>query len=83
VLEQSGWFHLGDGYAFAVLEKCWVVVNLATDFTLASLVEDQEVLELAREAAQKVIAKDATLRVGGCCRRSYRYERLMGGAILT
>ncbi len=31
------------------------------DFTLASLVEDEEVLVLAREAAEKVIEMDATL----------------------
>ena len=55
------------------------------DFTLASLVEDQQVLELAREAAQKVIAKDATLESWRLLQEElkYRYERLMGGAILT
>lgn len=55
------------------------------DFALASLVEDQEVLELAREAAQKVIAKDETLKRWSLLQAElkYRYERLMGGAILT
>jgi len=55
------------------------------DFTLASLVEDQEVLELAREAAEKVIAKDETLESWPLLQAElkYRYERLMGGAILT
>ena len=55
------------------------------DFTLASLVEDQEVLELAREAAEKVIARDETLQRWPLLQAElkYRYERLMGGAILT
>jgi ATP-dependent DNA helicase RecG len=55
------------------------------DFTLASLVEDQEVLELARQAAEKVIARDETLKRWPLLEAElkYRYERLMGGAILT
>lgn len=55
------------------------------DFALASLVEDQEVLQLAREAAEKVLAKDATLERWSLMRMEleYRYRRLMGGAILT
>ena len=55
------------------------------DFTLASLVSDQEVLELARQAAEKVIAKDATLQRWSLMRTElkYRYQKLMGGAILT
>lgn len=55
------------------------------DFTLASLVEDQEVLELAREAAEKVIARDETLERWPLLQAElkYRYERLMGGTILT
>jgi len=55
------------------------------DFTLASLVEDQEVLELAREAAQKVIAQDATLEHWPLLQAEleYRYQKLMGGTILT
>ncbi|MGA7934853.1 MAG: ATP-dependent DNA helicase RecG [Kovacikia sp.] len=55
------------------------------DFALASLVEDQQVLDLAREAAEKVIAKDETLSRWTLLRSEleYRYQRLMGGAILT
>ncbi len=55
------------------------------DFTLASLVEDQEVLELARQAAEKVIARDATLSRWSLLQveLEYRYQKLMGGAILT
>ena len=55
------------------------------DFTLASLVEDQQVLELAREAAEKVIEKDATLQRWYLMKTEleYRYNKLMGGAILT
>jgi len=55
------------------------------DFTLASLVEDREVLELARQAAEKVIEKDPLLTRWSLMRTEleYRYQRLMGGAILT
>ncbi|MBV8884354.1 MAG: ATP-dependent DNA helicase RecG, partial [Chroococcidiopsidaceae cyanobacterium CP_BM_RX_35] len=55
------------------------------DFTLASLVEDQEVLELAREAALKVVAKDPTLQSWPLMQAEleYRYQKLMGGTILT
>ncbi|HEY9642275.1 MAG TPA: ATP-dependent DNA helicase RecG [Coleofasciculaceae cyanobacterium] len=55
------------------------------DFALASLVEDQEVLELAREAAEKIIALDATLNQWTLMKAEleYRYQRLMGGMILT
>ncbi len=55
------------------------------DFALASLVEDQEVLEVARDAAEKAIAKDATLDRWPLMQAEleYRYQRLMGGAILT
>ncbi|MBW4671101.1 MAG: ATP-dependent DNA helicase RecG [Cyanomargarita calcarea GSE-NOS-MK-12-04C] len=55
------------------------------DFTLASLVDDEEVLILARQAAEKVIEMDATLERWFLMREElkYRYERLMGGAILT
>jgi ATP-dependent DNA helicase RecG len=55
------------------------------DFALASLVEDQDVLELARQAAEKVIAKDETLSRWTLMQQEldYRYRRLMGGAILT
>ena len=55
------------------------------DFTLASLVDDEEVLILARQAAEKVIEIDATLERWYLMKEElkYRYERLMGGAILT
>jgi ATP-dependent DNA helicase RecG len=55
------------------------------DFTLASLVEDEEVLLLARQAAEKVIEMDASLERWPLMKAElkYRYERLMGGAILT
>ncbi len=55
------------------------------DFALASLVEDQEVLTLARDAAEKIIIKDETLKRSPRMRAEleYRYSKLMGGAILT
>ncbi|BCL37296.1 ATP-dependent DNA helicase RecG [Nostoc sp. MS1] len=55
------------------------------DFTLASLVEDEEILLLARQAAEKVIEIDVTLERWPLMKAElqYRYERLMGGAILT
>ncbi|NET03089.1 MAG: ATP-dependent DNA helicase RecG [Sphaerospermopsis sp. SIO1G2] len=55
------------------------------DFTLASLVEDEDVLLLARQAAEKVIDMDVNLERWPLMRNElqYRYARLMGGAILT
>ena len=55
------------------------------DFALASLSEDQDVLEIAREAAEKVIEKDETLLRWPALKAEldYRYQKLMGGAILT
>jgi ATP-dependent DNA helicase RecG len=55
------------------------------DFALARLVEDQEVLELARTAAEQVIEKDAMLEKWPAMKieLEYRYRRLMSGAILT
>ena len=55
------------------------------DFALASLVEDQEVLELARDAAEKIILRDESLEEWPLlsAELEYRYEKLMGGAILT
>ena len=55
------------------------------DFALASLVEDQEVLNLARDAAEKVILQDKTLELWPRMKAEleYRYQRLMDGAILT
>lgn len=55
------------------------------DFALASLVEDQAVLEQARQAAEKVLAKDPSLSRWSLMQQelAYRYQRLMGGTILT
>lgn len=55
------------------------------DFTLASLVEDEDVLLLARQAAEKVIDTDVDLERWPLMKDElqYRYARLMGGAILT
>ncbi|PAX53485.1 ATP-dependent DNA helicase RecG [Brunnivagina elsteri] len=55
------------------------------DFTLASLVEDEEILILARQAAEKVIEIDVNLDRLYLMKQELklRYERLMGGAILT
>ncbi len=55
------------------------------DFALASLVEDQDCLALAREVAEQVIQQDDTLARWPQLRQEldYRYQKLMGGAILT
>ncbi len=55
------------------------------DFALASLSEDQDVLILARDAAEKVIAKDPNFTRWPLLKLELdqRYQRLMGGAILT
>lgn len=55
------------------------------DFTLASLVKDEDILLLARQAAEKVIDIDASLARWPLMQDElkYRYGRLMGGAILT
>lgn len=55
------------------------------DFALASLVEDQAVLELARGAAETMMTNDGTLNRWPVLQQElqYRYRRLMGGAILT
>lgn len=55
------------------------------DFALASLMDDQEVLELAREAAEAVMVRDETLQrwPSLLAELNYRHARLMGGAILT
>ena len=55
------------------------------DFALASLVEDQDVLNLARDAAEKVIVRDEKLEGLPLIKDEleYRYSKLMGGAILT
>jgi ATP-dependent DNA helicase RecG len=55
------------------------------DFALASLVEDQEVLNLAREAAEKLILADQSLASYPALGRELekRYQKMMGGGILT
>lgn len=55
------------------------------DFALASLVEDQDVLNLARDAAEKVIMRDDKLDGLPLIKEEleYRYSKLLGGAILT
>ncbi|NEP15832.1 MAG: ATP-dependent DNA helicase RecG [Leptolyngbya sp. SIO4C1] len=55
------------------------------DFALASLVEDQDVLELARTAAEAVIAEDPTVERWPLLQAELarRYRKLMGGAIFT
>lgn len=55
------------------------------DFALASLMDDQDVLMLAREGAEALIANDPTLESWPRLRTELkqRYEKLMGGAILT
>jgi len=55
------------------------------DFALASLVEDQDVLQIAREAAEGIMELDPTLQRWRALREelNYRYAKLMGGAILT
>ncbi|HAO10707.1 MAG TPA: DNA helicase RecG, partial [Planktothrix sp. UBA8407] len=55
------------------------------DFALASLVEDQEVLQLSRDAAQNVLEKDPKLQDLPLMREELnrRYIKIMGGSILT
>lgn len=55
------------------------------DFALASLVEDQDILDLARSAAEKVIEADPDLERFPRLREQLqqRYTRLAGGAIFT
>ena len=55
------------------------------DFALASLVEDQEVLNLAREAAEKIILADASLQNFASLKQELelRYQRMLGAEILT
>ena len=55
------------------------------DFALASLVEDQDVLLLARDAAEKIMLADPSLDSLPLVRDELgdRYQKLMGGAILT
>ncbi|KKJ00228.1 ATP-dependent DNA helicase RecG [Prochlorothrix hollandica] len=55
------------------------------DFALASLVNDQDVLYMARQAAEDLMAQDPQLQDWPDLRETlaYRYQRLMGGSILT
>ena len=55
------------------------------DFALASLVADQDALAIARQAAEALIDKDPELSEFPILRQELkrRYEKLMGGAILT
>lgn len=55
------------------------------DFALASLVEDQEVLLLAREAAETMMVEDPNLEAHPDLKIKLvqRYEKLLGGEILT
>ncbi|MEO0948784.1 MAG: hypothetical protein AAFY11_11700, partial [Cyanobacteria bacterium J06641_5] len=55
------------------------------DFALASLVEDQDVLLLAREVADELIAADAELKDYPELRSELevRHERLLGSTSLT
>ncbi|NEO00034.1 MAG: ATP-dependent DNA helicase RecG, partial [Moorea sp. SIO3I7] len=55
------------------------------DFALASLVEDQEVLNLARDAAEKIILQDEILENYPLMKveLEYRYQWLMDGTIMT
>jgi ATP-dependent DNA helicase RecG len=55
------------------------------DFALASLVEDKEVLNLAREAAEKLLLADKSLQGLPSLKRELeiRYQKMLGGDILT
>ncbi|WP_310485353.1 ATP-dependent DNA helicase RecG [Chamaesiphon sp. VAR_48_metabat_403] len=55
------------------------------DFALASLAEDGEVLTIARDAAEKVILQDKDLSRSPRLKAEldYRFNKLMGGSILT
>lgn len=55
------------------------------DFALASLAEDGEVLTIARDAAEKVILQDKDLSQSPRLKveLDYRFQKLMGGSILT
>ncbi|MGB3692429.1 MAG: ATP-dependent DNA helicase RecG [Spirulinaceae cyanobacterium] len=55
------------------------------DFALASLVEDKEVLVIAREAAEKLMLADKSLGHWSSLRQELkeRYERMSSGVVLT
>lgn len=55
------------------------------DFALASLVEDQEVLNLARDAAERILLADKSLNALPSLKQELeiRYQKMIGGDILT
>jgi ATP-dependent DNA helicase RecG len=55
------------------------------DFALASLVEDQDVLNLARDAAEKMILADENLEGFPSLQEELetRYQKMISGSILT
>ncbi|MBR8831821.1 MAG: ATP-dependent DNA helicase RecG [Chroococcopsis gigantea SAG 12.99] len=55
------------------------------DFALASLVEDQEVLELARDGAEKIMLDDPSLTSLPGLKKALdaKYDRMLGSDILT
>lgn len=55
------------------------------DFALASLVEDQDVLMLARDAAEKIILADQSLNNLPSLKQELeiRYQRMIGGTVLN
>jgi len=55
------------------------------DFALASLVEDEDVLVLARDAAEKTMLQDETLNSFPLLKAELdrRYQRVMGGTMMT
>ncbi len=60
-------------------------VPLYADTRQTNSLNDQEVLELARSAAQQTIDQDGDLAQHPQLQQelNYRYQKLMGGAILT
>ncbi|MGF1494473.1 MAG: ATP-dependent DNA helicase RecG [Microcoleaceae cyanobacterium] len=88
VLEQSQ-----DGFFIAEMDlqlrgPCQVLGTRQSglpDFVLASLLEDQAVLEVAREAAQSLLNQDETLERWPELQKEWerRYQQMMGGSILT
>jgi hypothetical protein len=71
------------------LSRSWGVLGTRQsglpDFALASLIEDQDVLMLAREAAEAMLKEDPDLNRWPKLAKELqrRYEKLMGGAIMT
>jgi len=71
--------------AFAVLEKCWVLVNLDYQTSPWQFGGRPRGFGISAEAAEKVIARDESLERWPLLQEElkYRYEQAMGGAILT